>query len=70
MAKQKRRLNRISIVLIEKDKNNKWLAETLGVSRSAVSKWTTNNGQPTLEMLFDIAKVLKVEVPELLNLKS
>jgi transcriptional regulator with XRE-family HTH domain len=70
MKAKKRRLNRISIVLIEKDKNNKWLADALGVSPSAVSKWTTNKGQPTVEMLFEIARVLDVPVPELLNLRE
>ncbi len=63
-------LNRLAIVLIEKKKNKTWLAEQLGVSRSAVSKWTNNTGQPTLSMLFQIAKVLGVEVPELLNLRQ
>jgi putative transcriptional regulator len=66
MAKQKRRFNRIKIVLIEKEKTNIWLAETMGVSKAAVSKWCTNDNQPTVESLFKIAEVLGVEVCELL----
>ena len=66
MATHKKRFNRIKIVLIEKEKTNIWLAEKAGVSRAAVSKWCTNDQQPTLETLFDIAEILKVDVSELL----
>ena len=65
MAK-KRILNRIKSVLADKDKTNLWLAEQLGKNKSTISKWCTNDQQPTLETLFDIAKVLEVEVCELL----
>lgn len=70
MAKQKKRFNRIKIVLIEKEKTSIWLAEQVGVSKAAVSKWCTNDNQPTVETLFKIAEVLDVEVPELLVLRS
>lgn len=66
MAKQKKRYNRIKIVLLENEKSNIWLAEELGVSRTTVSKWCTNDNQPTVETLFKIAEVLGVEVSELL----
>ena len=66
MTKQKNRYNKIKIVLIEKDKNNIWLAEKLGMSKADVSKWCTNDNQPTVETLFKIAEVLEVEVCELL----
>ncbi|HMR81957.1 MAG TPA: helix-turn-helix transcriptional regulator [Niabella sp.] len=66
MATQKKRYNRIKIVLIEQEKTNIWLAETLNVSRTTVSKWCTNDNQPTVESLFKIAEVLEVEVCELL----
>jgi transcriptional regulator with XRE-family HTH domain len=65
MAK-KRILNRIKSVLADKDKTNLWLAEQLGKNKSTISKWCTNDQQPTLETLFDIADVLGVEVCELL----
>ena len=65
MAK-KRILNRIKSVLADKDKTNLWLAEQLGKNKSTISKWCTNDQQPTLETLFDIATVLGVDVCELL----
>ncbi|OQP59256.1 transcriptional regulator [Niastella vici] len=66
MAKEKKRLNRIKIVLIEKEKTNIWLAEKLEISKAAVSKWCTNDNQPTVENLFKIAELLEVDVCELL----
>jgi len=66
MAPSKKRFNRIKIVLLEKEKSNTWLAEQLGVSKTAVSKWCTNRNQPTVETLFDIAEQLDVDVRELL----
>jgi putative transcriptional regulator len=66
MAKQKKRYNRIKIVLIENDKTNAWLADQLGLSKGAVSRWCTNDNQPTIENLFKIAELLGVEVSELL----
>ncbi|HVX28522.1 MAG TPA: helix-turn-helix transcriptional regulator [Parafilimonas sp.] len=66
MPKKKERFNRIKIVLLEKEKTNLWLAEKLSVSKTTVSKWCTNDNQPTIETLFKIAKVLSVEVCELL----
>jgi transcriptional regulator with XRE-family HTH domain len=53
-------------VLADKDKTNLWLAEQLGKNKSTISKWCTNDQQPTLETLFDIAAVLGVDVCELL----
>mgnify|MGYP001599824911 CR=1 FL=1 len=70
MTKQKNRYNKIKIVLIEKDKNNIWLAEKLGMSKAAVSKWCTNDNQPTIENLFRIAEALNVGVCELLVSKN
>lgn len=66
MSKQKKRYNRIKIVLIESDKTNTWLAEQLGLSKGAVSRWCTNDNQPTIENLFKIAELLDVDVSELL----
>ncbi|MBS1653288.1 MAG: helix-turn-helix transcriptional regulator [Bacteroidetes bacterium] len=70
MAKQKKRYNRIKIVLIEKEKTNIWLSEKVGVSKAAVSKWCTNDNQPTVETLFKIADALGVGVCELLVTSS
>ncbi len=60
------KLNRLKVVLAEKDKTNKWLAEQLGKDYSKVSKWCTNTTQPNLEMLIKIASVLDIEVSDLL----
>jgi transcriptional regulator with XRE-family HTH domain len=70
MPTQKKRLNRIKVVLIEKEKSNLWLADKMGVTPAAVSRWCTNDAQPNLETLFRIAKALGVEVTELLNTKG
>lgn len=58
-------INRLRVVLAEKNKTNKWLAEKLGVNPSTVSRWVNNKQQPTLNTFRDIAKVLSVDVKEL-----
>ena len=60
-------INRLKVVLVEKKRTNKWLAEQLGKDQAMVSKWCTNTTQPSLEMLMKIAKVLEVEVNDLLR---
>jgi len=59
-------INRIKIVLIEKKKTNKWLADKIGKDQATVSKWCTNTTQPTLETLVEIARILEVDIRELL----
>lgn len=58
-------INRIKIVLAEKRKTNKWLAEQLGCTPTTVSKWCTNVCQPPMETYIKIAKLLEVELSEL-----
>ncbi|GAA3592593.1 helix-turn-helix transcriptional regulator [Flavivirga amylovorans] len=58
--------NRIKAVLAEKGKTNNWLADQLEMNRTTVSKWCRNEMQPRVETLFQIAKVLDLEVRELL----
>lgn len=55
-------INRIKVVLVEKQRTSKWLAEQLGKSENTVSKWCSNKVQPSLEILVEIAKLLDVEV--------
>lgn len=64
---EKRDINRLKVVLAEKKRTNKWLAETLGKDQATVSKWCTNTSQPSLEMLLRIAEVLEVEMKDLLR---
>ena len=59
-------VNRLKIVLVEKKKTSKWLAEQLEVNPSTVSKWCTITSQPPLETLIQISQLLKVEVTELI----
>ena len=59
-------LNRLKVVLVEQKKTGKWLAEQLGKDPSTVSKWCSNEMQPSLEMLSQIAKVLDVDTRELI----
>ena len=59
-------INRIKVVLVEKKRTNKWLAEQLGVNPSTVSKWCTNSSQPDLPRLLMIADLLEVNIRELI----
>ncbi|MCK9343068.1 MAG: helix-turn-helix domain-containing protein [Massilibacteroides sp.] len=60
-------INRIKIVLAEKKKTNKWLAESLGKNVVTVSKWCTNTSQPDLKTITQIAKLLDVDRRNLIN---
>lgn len=60
-------INRIKVVLAEKKKTNKWLAEQLGCAPTTVSKWCTNACQPPMETYIRISKLLDVELNELVN---
>ena len=61
------KLNRIRVVLAERDLNNKWLADKIGKDPATVSKWITNTTQPSLQVLLNIAAVLAVPVQELIR---
>ena len=62
-----RKLNRLKVILVEKEKTGKWLAEQLDKDPSTVSKWCSNKIQPSIEKLDEIAILLNVDVRELLN---
>lgn len=59
-------INRIKVVLAEKKRTNKWLAEQLNKDQTTVSKWCTNKAQPGIETLYAIARCLDVDVKDLL----
>ena len=61
-------LNRIKGVLAEKGKPNKFLSDNLGVAPTTVSKWVTNTCQPPMETFVKIAKLLDVELAELIRM--
>ena len=58
--------NRIKAVLAEQGRTNNWLADQLDMNRTTISKWCRNEMQPRVETLFQIAKVLDIDVRELL----
>ena len=58
--------NRIKAALAEKKMTNKKLAALLDVEPQTVSRWCTNQSQPSIETLYQIAKVLKIDIRELL----
>ncbi|MCA6389822.1 MAG: helix-turn-helix transcriptional regulator [Cytophagales bacterium] len=59
-------MNRIKAVLEDKGIKQTWLAEQLGKSYNMVNGYVQNRQQPRLEVLYEIAKILDVEVKELL----
>jgi DNA-binding Xre family transcriptional regulator len=62
----KKKLNRLKLVLVEKDKTGVWLAEQRGVTAVTVSKWCSNITQPTLPTLYKIAELLECELRDLI----
>ena len=60
-------LNKIKVVLAEKNKSNKWLSDQLGVSPTTVSKWVTNTCQPPIETFVRIAQLLNVNLDDLVR---
>ena len=60
------KLNRIKTVLVEKDLSQKWLAEQLGKSFSTTNAYCCNRQQPNLDALYKIAKLLSVELKDLI----
>ena len=63
-------INRIKVVLADKKRTNKWLAEQLGRDPATVSKWCTNSCQPTLETLMKIASLLEVSLNDLVRFEA
>ena len=63
---ERKRLNRLKVVLAEKNMTNKRLAELMGKDPAMVSKWVTNVAQPNVENLILISKFLEVKVDDLL----
>lgn len=58
--------NKIKAIIAEEGKTSKELADLLNVSEQTVSRWCTNARQPSIEMLYEIAKVLKRDVRDFL----
>jgi len=60
-------LNQLKVVLVQKKRTGKWLAEQLGKSSCTVSKWCSNAAQPDLQTLEQIALLLEVDKRDLLT---
>lgn len=67
---ENRDLNRLKVVLAERKKTNKWLAEQLGKDQGTISKWCTNTSQPDLANLMKIAELLNVDLNELVRFEN
>lgn len=63
-------VNRLKVVLVEQKRTGKWLAKQLGKDPSTVSKWCSNTTQPPLGILVNIARLLNVDIKELINEKE
>ena len=63
-------LNRLKVVLAEKKRTNKWLAEQLGKDQGIISKWFTNTCQPDLGNLMRISELLEVGLNELVRFEK
>ena len=59
-------MNRIKEILTTKDLTQTWLSEQLGKSYNMVNGYVQNRRQPSIELLYKIAKVLEVDVKDLL----
>jgi putative transcriptional regulator len=65
--KEKINLNRLRIVLAERNTTNRWLADELGVTEGTISKWVTNTHQPPLERLYQISVMFKINIHDLIE---
>ena len=61
-------LNRLKVILAEKKKTNKWLAEQLGCAPTPVSKWCNNSSQPSMETIERISNLLDIDYTELIRI--
>lgn len=59
-------MNRIKEVLQQKGKKQVWLAKELGKSYNMVNSYAQNRRQPSIELLYEIGEILKVDARELL----
>lgn len=59
-------MNRIKEVLESQSKTQIWLSEKLDKSYNMVNSYVQNRRQPSIEILFEIAKILKVQPKDLL----
>lgn len=59
-------LNRLGVVLAEKKKSNRWLADKLGKHENTISKWVNNSQQPPLFTFYNISLLLDCDLKDLI----
>lgn len=59
-------LNRLGVVLAEKKKSNRWLADKLGKHENTISKWVNNSQQPPLLTFYNISVLLDCDLKDLI----
>ena len=63
----KKAINRLKVILAEHSKTNKWLAEKLNKNETTISRWCTNEVQPSLETLLEISELFNINIKDLIN---
>ena len=63
----KKAINRLKVILAEKNVSSKWLAEQLGKNEATIYRWCTNEIQPPLKTFVQIAEKLDVRLTSLFN---
>ena len=59
-------MNCIKVVLENQGRSQRWLADKLGKSYNMVNAYMQNRQQPRIEILYEIADLLAVDVKDLL----
>jgi putative transcriptional regulator len=67
MIMSKKAINRIKVILVEKNLSSKWLAEQLKKNEATISRWCTNEVQPPIKTFVIIAELLEVKLTNLFN---
>ena len=71
MNKQKKiGLNRIKAVIKSQGRNELWVAQQIGISKTSLSNYCSFLREPPLDVLFRISALLNVPVTDLINLEA
>lgn len=62
-----KQINRLKVVLVEKQQSGKWLGEQLGKDPATISRWCNNHAQPSVETFTRIAELLEIDIKDLFN---
>jgi len=59
-----KQINRLKILLVEKNKSGKWFGEQLGKVPATISRWCNNHPQPSVETFTRIVEILDVDIKD------